>query len=74
MHVFILNAMLIYLIWIDVFDTYSLTDNENMLLRVIQVLILSQLLLILDAKAQNKRLTTEIEKLKVKTAFKNKKL
>lgn len=73
MHNFLLSIFLLCLLYMR-FISNSYSEIEQMLIMMIAVLTMSQMIIILDHKQEIKELKTEVQKLKVKTAFKNKKL
>lgn len=73
MHNFLLSIFVICLLYMR-FVSNSYTEIEQMFIMMVVVLTMSQLIIILDHKQEIEKLRIELQKLKVKTTFKNKKL
>ena len=73
MHKFLLLIFVLYLLYMR-FTSNSYTEIEQMFIMMVVVLTMSQLIIILDHKQEIEKLRVELQKLKIKTTFKNKKL
>lgn len=73
MHKFLLSIFVLYLLYVR-FTSNSYSDIEQMFIMMVVVLTMSQLIIILDHEQEIKKLRIELQKLKIKTTFKNKKL
>lgn len=73
MHKFLLSIFVLYLLYVR-FTSNSYTEIEQMFIMMVVVLTMSQLIIILDHEQEIKKLRVELQKLKIKTTFKDKKL
>lgn len=73
MHKFLLSIFIICLLYMR-FISDSYTEIEQMFIMMVVVLTMSQLIIILDHEQEIEKLKVELQKLKIKTTFKNKKL
>lgn len=73
MHKFLLSIFVLCLLYVR-FTSDSYTEIEQMFIMMVVVLTMSQLIIILDHEQEIKKLRIELQKLKIKTTFKNKKL